>query len=60
MNTELGLWKSEECALVLIDYQPGLGGYMVSNHPVDVLFSVAAFVSALPISSGAMLGGRGL
>ena len=37
MNRELGLWKAEDCALVLIDYQPEQMESIRSETPVDLI-----------------------
>lgn len=65
MNRDLGLWKSEECALVLIDYQPEQMESIRSETPVDLIelqtrwlirsakaFDVPIVVSTVGVESG--------
>src|SRR5438445_646471 len=37
MNRELGVWTSEECALVLIDYQPEQFASVRSETPAELI-----------------------
>ncbi len=65
MNRDLGLWKSEDCALVLIDYQPEQMEAIRSETPVDLIelhtrwlirtakaFDVPIVVSTVGVESG--------
>jgi nicotinamidase-related amidase len=65
MNRDLGLWKSENCALVLIDYQPEQMESIRSETPVDLIelhtrwlirtakaFDVPIVVSTVGVESG--------
>jgi nicotinamidase-related amidase len=65
MNRDLGLWKAEDCALVLIDYQPEQMEAIRSETPVDLIqlqtrflirsakaFDVPIVVSTVGVESG--------
>jgi nicotinamidase-related amidase len=65
MNRDLGLWKSEECALVLVDYQPQQMESIRSETPADLIelhirwlirtakaFGVPIVVSTVGVDSG--------
>src|SRR5712671_3965760 len=65
MNRDLGLWKSEECALVLIDYQPQQMESIRSETPAALIelhirwlirtakaFGVPIVVSTVGVESG--------
>jgi len=65
MNRDLGLWKSEDCALVLIDYQPEQMESIRSETPVALIelhtrwlirtakaFDVPIVVSTVGVESG--------
>src|SRR6476619_7412930 len=65
MNRDLGLWKAEDCALVLIDYQPEQMESIRSETPVELIelhtrwlirtakaFDVPIVVSTVGVESG--------
>ena len=69
MNRDLGLWKSEDCALVLIDYQPEQMESIRSETPADLIelhtrwlirtakaFVVPIVVSTVGVESGRLSG----
>ena len=65
MNRDLGLWTNEDCALVLIDYQPEQMESIRSETPADLIelhtrwlirtataFDVPIVVSTVGVESG--------